>query len=81
MKHNNTADQDKLLVKAYHKYLDILYHDQTNCFAALGLGNILAYFNKTEDAQEIFKTVNLSNPNIYHPIMNQAHLNVGEKKF
>ena len=56
-------------------------HDQTNCFAALGLGNILAYFNKTEDAQEIFKIISLSNPNIFQPLMNQAHLAIGEKKF
>ena len=56
-KSNNKGEQDRLLVKAYNKYLDILAHDQTNCFACIGLANVLAFFNKTEDAMEIYKLI------------------------
>ena len=73
--------QDRALVKAYNKYLDILAFDQSNCFACIGLANILAFFDKTEDAQEIFKLMAQSNPNLYQPLMNQAHLSIGERKY
>ena len=56
-KENSNNEQDKLLVKAYHKYLEILAHDQNNCFACIGVANVLAHFNKNEDAQEIYKLV------------------------
>ena len=69
------------MVKAYHKYLDILAHDQNNCFACLGVANVLAFFNKNEDAKEIYKLVSQANPNIYHAYMNQAHLSIGEKNY
>jgi len=55
MNSKDNSDQDKLLIKSYNKYLEILAHDQTNCFAVLGIANVLAFFNKTEDAQEIYK--------------------------
>lgn len=80
-KQTDQDSQDRLLVRAYNKYLDILATDQTNCFACIGLANILAYFNKTEDAQEIFKLMAQSNPSLYQPLMNQAHLSIGEKNF
>ena len=75
------SEQDRLLVKAYNKYLEILAHDQSNCYACIGLANVLAFFNKTEDAQEIFKLLSHSNSNLYQPLLNQAHLCVGEKKY
>jgi len=67
---DNGSEQDRLLVKAYNKYLEILYHDQTNCYACVGLANILAFFNKTEDALEIFKLMSHCNPNLYQPLVN-----------
>ena len=76
-KQNGNGEQDKLLIKAYNKYLEILFHDQTNCFASVGLANVLAHFNKTEDALEIFKIVSHSNINLYQPLLNLAHLSVG----
>lgn len=45
------------MVKAYDKYLDILYHEQSNSYAALGVANILAFFNKVDDAVEIYKII------------------------
>lgn len=61
----NNNEQDRLLVKAYNKYLEILAHDQSNCFACLGVANVLAFFNKIEDAQEIYKLISQSNPNMH----------------
>lgn len=80
-KEYGSGEQDKLLVKAYNKYLDILAHDQGNTYACMGLANVLAFFNKTEDAQEIYKLVCQANPSMYSPILNQAHLCVGDKKY
>jgi hypothetical protein len=54
--------QDPLMVKAFHKYLDILQHEPTNCHAALGVGNVLAFFGKVEDATEIYKLVMSASP-------------------
>lgn len=78
---NANGEQDKLLVKAYNKYLEILYHDQSNCYACVGLANILAYFNKTEDALEIFKLIGNANPGLSQPLLNQAHLSVGQQNY
>jgi hypothetical protein len=69
-KSNVKGEQDRLLVRAYNKYMEILAHDQSNCYACIGLANVLAYFNKTEDALEIFKLVGQSNSNLYIPLMN-----------
>ena len=54
--------QDPLMVKAFHKYLDILQHEPTNCHAALGVGNVLDFFGKVEDATEIYKLVMSASP-------------------
>ena len=64
------------MIKAYNKYLEILYHDQTNCYASVGLANVLAFFNKTEDAMEIYKLVSHSNPSMWQALINHAHLSV-----
>lgn len=81
IKDGGGGEQDRMLVKAYNKYLEILYHDQTNCYACIGLANILAFFNKTEDALEIYKLMSHSNPNLYQPLINQAHLSIGLKNY
>jgi hypothetical protein len=67
---NINGEQDRLLVRAYTKYMEILAHEQTNCYACIGLANVLAFFNKIEDALEIFKLVGQSNSNTYIPLMN-----------
>ena len=59
----------------------MLAHDLRNGFACLGAANVLAFFNKTEDAQEIYKLLIQSNPNMHQALLNHAHLSVGEKKF
>lgn len=64
------GEQDRLLVRAYNKYMEILAHDQSNCYAGIGLANVLAFFNKTEDALEIFRVVGQSNSNLHIPLMN-----------
>lgn len=45
------------------------------------MANVLAVFNKTEDAQEIYKLMTHANPNIYQPLVNQAHLSIGQRNF
>lgn len=44
-----------MLHKALTKYLDVLAHDHSNSYACIGLANVFAFFNKTEDALEILK--------------------------
>lgn len=75
------SEQDRLLVKAYNKYLDILAHDHSNAYASLGLANVLAFFGKTEDASEIYRLITESTSSLFEPLVNQAHLLVEEKKF
>ena len=70
-----------MLLKACNKYLAVLAHDQTNAYACIGLANVLAIFNKTEDAVEIFKLLTQIGAGNYVPLMNQAHLNIGQNKF
>ena len=45
-------------------------HDEANCFATLGIGNILAEYGKVAEAMEIYKVIKESNPSIYHPLLN-----------
>ncbi len=56
------------------RYIAVLENDEANCFASLGIANILAEHGKQNEAYEIYKVLSLSNPNMHHPIVNQAHL-------
>ena len=76
-----TGEKDKLLSRAYHKYIEILAHDYNNCFACLGVANVLAIYGQVEDAKEIYRVVSLANPQIYHAFINQAHLSIGDRNF
>lgn len=67
---NACSEQDRLMVKAYNKYLDILVHDQSNSYAAVGVANALAFFNKVDDASEIYKIVAQATPHMYQPVLN-----------
>lgn len=52
------------------KYVAVLEVDEANCYATLGVGNILAEYGKLNEAMEIFKVVKENNPNMYHPYVN-----------
>ena len=39
------------------------------------------FFNKNEDALEIYKLLAQANPQMAEPLINQAHLSVGDKKY
>ena len=47
----------------------------------IGIANVLAFFNKNEDALEIYKLLAQANPQMAEPLINQAHLSVGDKKY
>ena len=52
------------------RYIAVLEHDEANSFATLGIANILAEHGKQNEAFEIYKVIALSNPNMYHPLVN-----------
>jgi len=58
------------------RYITTLEYDEANCFATLGVANVLAEYGKLNEAMEIYKVLKESNPNMYHPLMNQAHLSM-----
>ena len=46
-------------------YLKVLDFDESNAFASLGVANVLAEHDKVEDAQEIYRILRETNPNIW----------------
>ena len=52
------------------KYVQVLEFDEANCFATLGVGNVLAEYGKLNEAMEVFKVVKESNPTMQHPMIN-----------
>lgn len=52
------------------RYINVLDKDESNCFATLGIGNILAEYGKLNEAMEIYKVLKESNPNMHHPLLN-----------
>jgi hypothetical protein len=52
------------------KYIAVLEIDEANTFASLGIANVLAEFNKVNEAMEIFKIIKENNPSLYHPLLN-----------
>lgn len=52
------------------RYMHILDKDEGNCFATLGIGNVLAEHGKLNEAMEIYKVLKESNPNLYQPLLN-----------
>lgn len=63
------------------RYINVLDKDESNCFATLGIGNILAEYGKLNEAMEIYKVLKESNPNMHHPLLNQAHLSMSQKNY
>jgi hypothetical protein len=63
------------------KYISVLEGDEANCFAALGVANILAEFGKTSEAMEIYKVLKENNPNMHHALLNQAHLCMAQENY
>lgn len=63
------------------KYISVLEYDEANCFATLGIGNVLAEHGKLNEAMEIYKVLKESNPNMSQPLINQAHLSMAQNNF
>ena len=63
------------------KYIAVLETDETNAFASLGVANVLAEHNKINEALEVYKVLKETNPNIHHPLLNQAHLNMALENY
>lgn len=63
------------------KYINVLENDETNAFASLGVANILAEHGKINEAMEVYKVLKETNPNIPHPLLNQAHLNMAQESY
>jgi len=74
-------EQEQYLKKAHEKYSSILFFDHTNCFAALGLANILAFTDKPDEAIEMYKLIHQANPRVHQALVNLAHLSLEEGKF
>lgn len=55
--------------------------DEANSFATLGVGNVLAEHGKLDEAMEIFKVLKETNPSMYHPWVNQAHLAMAQSNY
>ncbi len=67
--------------KAMDRYIAVLENDEANSFATLGIANVLAEHGKQNEAFEIYKVLALSNPNMHHPLVNQAHLLMAQNNF
>lgn len=52
------------------KYINVLDIDEANCFAALGVANVLAEHGKVNEAMEVYKVIKENNPNIHHALLN-----------
>lgn len=70
-----------LLKKAMDRYITVLETDETNAFASLGVANVLAEHNKVTESMEVYKALKETNPNIPHPLINQAHLNIAQGNY
>ena len=62
-------------------YLKVLDFDEANAFASLGVANVLAEHGKLEEAQEIFRVLRETNPNMWQPRINLAHLMVAKENY
>ena len=69
------------LKKAMDKYINVLEFDEANCFATLGVANVLAEYGKIQEPMEIYKVLKESNPSMYHPWVNQAHLSMAQNNY
>jgi len=72
------------LQRANEKYKQVLEHDESNIFAAMGIACIFAEFNKVEEAVEILKKLKEASPaHLQRPsiTINLAHLNMVLKNF
>ena len=58
-----------------------LEFDEANCYATLGIANVLAEHGKLNEAMEIYKVLKESNPNMYQPLVNQAHLSMEQQNY
>jgi RNA polymerase-associated protein CTR9 len=63
------------------KYITVLENDESNAFGSLGVANVLAEHGKIAEAMEVYKVLKETNPNIPHPLLNLAHMNVAEGNY
>jgi RNA polymerase-associated protein CTR9 len=81
---DNEGKQAEFLQRANEKYKQVLEHDESNIFAAMGVACIFAEFNKVEEAVEILKKLKDASPNhLQRPsiTINLAHLNMVLKNY
>ena len=67
-----------------NNYFTILELDDHNCGGTLGIANVLNEYGKTQEANEIYKLLALSEPNSTigkHGIVNQGHIAVWNKNY
>ena len=65
MYREESEKQEIYLKKAMDRYVAVLEYDEANCYATLGIGNVLAEHGKLNEAMEIYKVLKESNPNMY----------------
>ena len=69
------------LNKALELYHQALENDKYNCYAAIGIANILAEYNLTKESHEIYKTVSDFQPNNINSTINEALIYMNENQF
>ena len=79
---NNAEAQESELRKAMQQYFSVLELEEMNTAGALGIGNVLAEYNKVAEAKEIFKVIENSETDptiVKHALLNHAHLLMNEE--
>jgi len=64
------------------QYFSVLELEEMNTAGALGIGNVLAEYNKVAEAKEIFKVIENSETDptiVKHALLNHAHLLMNEE--
>ena len=68
------ANHQAQLTKAISMYVQVLLQNPNNIYASLGVANVLAEFNRRNEAQDIYNIIRQNHPNLHHPWVNSAHL-------
>ena len=76
-----TRDKDYNLKKSLEYYYKALELDKFNCYASIGISNILAEFNLTSFALDTYKKVCEKMPNNPNPFINEGILYMNENKY
>jgi tetratricopeptide (TPR) repeat protein len=76
-----TKDRDYNLRKSLEYYYRALELDKFNCYASIGIANILSEFNLTSFALDTYKKVSEKMPNNPNPLINEGILYMNENKY